>query len=111
MTSLVAPKELDKKTPSPALPEMRLHAPLPPQAWSVKPAVPPTVALLEATLMPCRALGMALVPALFVPMKLPCTLLPGTLRKIASLPLPEMTLRADGVVPPIVIGGTTPSAL
>ena len=45
------------------------------------------------------------MPVTSVPMKLPCTTFPYTVPVIRtpSPPLPEMTLRAPGAVPPIVL--------
>ena len=87
-----APTEM----PLPPFPEMTLVDPA---------VVPPIVAPDEKMAMPELELGMARVPARFVPMKFPST------RHDAStampLPFPEMTLFDPAVVPPIVAPGAT----
>ena len=55
------------------------------------------------------------MPAAFVPMKLPCTVLPVALAPLKTRPLalslPEMTLPAPGAVPPIVLPDEATSTL
>ena len=52
-------------------------------------------------LMPPFPPGRPTVPVMFVPMKLPCTVLFEAVPKAIWRPLPEMTLRASTVVPPM----------
>ena len=77
------------------LAEMRLPAPV---------AVPPITVLFEAcTLMPMLVLPNRAVPAASVPMKLPCTVVDGVLLRLIPMLWPEMTLRAAGARPPMVL--------
>ncbi len=89
-----------KSIPAPALPEIRLPAPA---------AVPPIVFNDESsTATPAFPLGAAAVPAALVPMRFPCTRLfvdPCPMMSMPLPPLPEMTLSAPGLVPPIVFWG------
>src|SRR5262249_50068365 len=83
-------------TPLAPLPEMTLPAAavVPPMVFAVAPL---------RMLTPVPPLGRAAVPAALVPMKFPATVLfdaPGMRRRAA--PLPEMTLPAAAVVPPMV---------
>ena len=91
-----------------------LLAPVMAMPWAVLPEItfrepggPPIVFRLADVLisMP-RRLGMAAVPAAFVPMKLPCTWVPVVAApeiRIPSLPFPEITLRASVTSPPITL--------
>jgi len=58
---------------------------------------------------PCAALPRAADPDQSVPIKLPCTVIPGALlMDRPSLPLPPITFPARAVVPPIVLLGAFP---
>ena len=73
------------------LPEMTLPAPA---------VVPPTVSPTPSRLTPVE-FPRAAVPWMSVPMRLPWTRFLAPPLMLTPLPLPEMTLRASGVVPPI----------
>src|SRR6266511_4014125 len=87
-----------------SLPEIRLRAAVvaPPMVFPVGPTSMPTPVLL----------GMAAVPAAFVPIRFPAMTLPfvpDPEREIPVPMLPEMTLRAAVVVPPTVLEVAPPS--
>ena len=91
------------RTPAPVLNAIRLQSPV--QAPGVKEDVPPIDPVAPAvTRTPWPPFGTAAAPLMSVPMKLPRKLppLPAPLNSTPSPALPEMTLREDGEVPPIV---------
>src|SRR5581483_4052104 len=78
------------------------------RAATVKP--PMTLLLDRLPLMPAEALGIAAVPAGFVPMRLPAitfallsTMLIPAAKNCVVVPLPEMTFPAPGCAPPTVV--------
>ena len=82
-----------------------LAAPLKAMRFPAPVAVPPIVLPEVWTrFRPCSPFPSGLTPSICVPIKLPCTTVPVTPRRLMpSRSLPDMTLRAPSSVPPIVI--------
>src|SRR5262245_29934516 len=97
---------------APLLPEIRLHVPVqvPP---GVVPMAPPMVLMgAESMQTPALPLGIAAVPSMLVPIKLPWTLLPVAVSLDICTPqslLPEIQLRSATVLPPTIL--LTPSSM